>query len=151
MRSIGLLLCILSCLLVPQRAVASDEPVRTQWDHVTVEPMKTSIYIGSVGLTTGVFKRHGSTLSTTYEAKVVPWFFWSESGSITITLTDADLAKLATGQTAEFRGDAVNEQNKPRPVTGRARPADGTSGKIKVRVMADGVELIFNGTYKFGG
>lgn len=151
MRLIGLFLCFLSCLLVPQRAVAGDDPVHTQWDHVTVEPMKTSIYVGSVRLTTGVFERHGSTLSTTYEAKVVPWFFWSERGSISITLTDADLAKLATGQTAEFRGDAVNDKNKPRPVTGRARPADGTSGKIKVRVTADGVELIFNGTYKFGG
>ena len=117
--------------------------------HVSVGPMKTSIYVGSVKLTTGAFDRQDSTLSTNYEAKVTPWFFWNESGRITISLSEADFATLAKGQTVEFKGDAKNHKNKPRTVTGRAQPADATSGKIKVRVMADGVELIFNGTYHF--
>ena len=124
-------------------------PVATGWERVAVAPMKTSIYVGSVTLTTGVFERTGSTLSTTYEAKVWPWFFWGETGRISITLSDADLASLAKGEKAEFTGDAQNQKNKPRKVTGRAQPADATSGKIKVRVSADGTELIFNGTYRF--
>ena len=77
--------------------------------------------------------------------------FLGEAGRITISLTDSDLANLAKGQTAEFTGDAVNQRNKPRKITGRAQPTDASSGKIKVRVLADGVELIFNGTYHFGG
>ena len=113
--------------------------------------MKTSIYVGSVTLTTGVFERQGSTLGTTYAAKVFPWFFWGETGKIMITLTDTDLANLAKGEKAEFTGEAFNHKNKPRQVTGRAEPADATSGKFKVRIMADGVELIFNGTYQFAG
>lgn len=126
-------------------------PVSTkQWDHITVAPMATSIYVGSVKLTTGVFQRNGDTFSSTYDAKVVPWFFWGETGQIVITLNDANLAKLAKGETAEFKGEAVNQKNKPRPVTGRVQPANASSGKIKVRVMADGVELIFNGTYRLG-
>ncbi len=125
-------------------------PVPTPWDHVRVSPMKTSIYVGSVRLTTGIFERQGSNLSTTYDARVVPWFFWGETGRITITLTDADLAQLAKGQTAEFSGEGTNQKNKPRKISGRAQPADASSGKIKVRVMADGIELIFNGTYQFG-
>ncbi len=131
---------------------AETDPViaLTQWDRVSVTPMKTSIYVGSVKLTTGVFERQGSNLATTYEASVVPWFFWGETGRISITFTDADLAKLAKGETAEFTGDATNQKNKPRKVTGRAQPTNGSSGKIKVRVMADGIELIFNGTYQFG-
>ena len=28
-------------------------------------------------------------MSSTYEAKVRPWFFWGETGKITITLTAA--------------------------------------------------------------
>ena len=129
---------------------AETAPILTGWDRISLSPMKTSIYVGSVKLITGVFARQGSTLSTAYEARVVPWFFWSETGRITITLTDADLANLAKGQTAEFTGDAINQKNKPRKITGRAQPADASSGKIKVRVMADGIELIFNGTYQFG-
>jgi hypothetical protein len=34
-------------------------------------------------------------------------------------------------------------------VTGRAQPLDATTGKIKVRIKADGIELIFNSTYRF--
>ena len=121
----------------------------TRPDHIAVAPMKTSIYVGSVKLITGTFDRQGDALSTTYEAKVTPWFFWGETGNITITLSESDFANLAKKQTVEFKGNATNQKNKPRTVTGRAQPADATSGKIKVRVMADGIELIFNGTYQF--
>jgi hypothetical protein len=135
--------------LVPLRA--ENAPALTNWERINVPPMKTSIYLGSVTLTTGVFVRHGSTLTTTYAADVFPWFFWGETGSIVITLTDTDLANLARGETAQFTGEGVNNKKKPRKVTGRAQPADATSGKFKIRILADGYELIFNGTYKFGG
>lgn len=117
--------------------------------RVNVSPMKTSIYVGSVRLTAGPFVRDGERFSTTYEAKVVPWFFWSETGQITIKLPLAELTRLASGQTVEFTGEAANHKNKPRQVTGRAQPADAVSGKIKVRILADGYELIFNGSYRF--
>lgn len=118
--------------------------------QVTVPPMKTGIYVGNVTLTPGVFVRKGDAYESTYEAKVWPWFFWGEHGSITIKLTDAQLAQLARGETVEFTGDALNHKHKPRKVTGRAQPADAGSGKIKVRISVDDVELIFNGPYRFG-
>lgn len=116
--------------------------------HVVVGPMKTSIYVGSVTLVTADFVQTGDLFNSTYEAKVRPWFFWGETGRITIKLPAADLTRLALGQTVEFTGEAANHKNKPRTVTGRAQPAGPLSGKIKVRIMADGVELIFNGTYQ---
>lgn len=119
------------------------------WDSVTVEPMKTSIYVGSVTLTTGEFRRDGDKFSTTYDAKVRPWFFWGETGRITITLSQADLEKLARGERIEFTGEAFNHKNKPRKVTGRADRIDGATGKIKVRIGVDDTQLIFNGTYRF--
>ena len=118
------------------------------WDSVTVAPMKTSIYVGSVSLATGVFRREGDKFSTTYEAKVWPWFFWGETGKITITLPHADLVKLSQGERVEFTGEAFNHKNKPRKVTGRADRTDGAKGKIKVRISVDDTELIFNGTYR---
>ena len=151
MRLPSIFLCVLLWAVASLRAETSPSPAVTPWDHVTIPPMKTSIYVGSVKLILGVFERQGSTLSATYEANVVPWFFWSETGQISITLDDAVLAKLAKGETAEFTGSGANQKNKPRKVSGRAQPADASSGKIKVRVMADGLELIFNGTYQFGG
>ena len=148
MSRLRLCLVLLLGAVAPLRA--ESVPILTGWDYICVGPMKTSIYIGSVTLTPGVFERKGSTLATTYEAKVRPWFFWSETGRISITLSDAVLASLSKGEKAEFSGDATNHKNKPRKVTGYAQPVDAISGKIKVRIMADGVELVFNGTYKFG-
>jgi hypothetical protein len=145
MRSILCLTLMLAAVASPARAAA----ILTGWDRIAIAPMKTSIYVGSVSLTTAVLVREGSTLSSTYEAKVRPWFFWGETGKIAITLTDAALASMSRGERAEFTGEAFNHKNKPRAVTGYAQPADATSGKIKVRIMADGIELIFNGNYRF--
>lgn len=118
------------------------------WDAVTVAPMKTSIYIGTVTLTTAKFRREGDKFSTTYEAKVRPWFFWSEKGHASITLPQAELDRLAKGERVGFTGEGINHRNKPRQITGYAERADGVSGKIKVRLIADGIELIFNGSYQ---
>jgi hypothetical protein len=138
----ALLALLLLCGSVTHLAAA---PV---WNRATVAPMKTGIYVGSVTLATTPFARNGDTFTSSYEAKVRPWFFWNESGQIRIDLTEAALERLARGETVEFTGDARNHKNKPRRVTGRAQPADAASGKIKVRIHVDDVELIFNGTYR---
>lgn len=117
-------------------------------DRVAVPPLKTSIYVGSVTLATGEFRRDGETFAATYEAKVFPWFFWGETGAIEIRVPEADLARLVRGETIEFTGDARNQKGKPRRVTGRAQPTDAATGRIKVRIAVDDVELIFNGPYR---
>lgn len=120
------------------------------WQRVTVSPMKTSIYVGRVRLTTREFARVDALFSTTYEAKVSPWFFWSEHGEITIRVPAADLARLAAGERIEFTGDAKNHRGKPRHVSGHATPGspDGASGRIKVRIHVDDVTLVFDGDYQ---
>jgi hypothetical protein len=137
-------------LLAAVASIRADTSQRVgDWDSVTVAPVKTSIYVGSVTLKTDVFRREGDKFETTYEAKVWPWFFWSETGRITITLPYASLEKLARGERVEFTGEALNQKNKPRHVTGYAERADAAKGKIKVRIGVDDTELIFNSTYRF--
>jgi hypothetical protein len=143
--SLGLLLLLFGAVVLR----ADTSAPAGDWDKVSVAPMKTSIYVGTVTLTTGVFRRDGDKFESTYEAKVWPWFFWSETGRITITLPAADLAKLSRGERVEFTGTAANQRGKPRTVTGRADNTNGAAGRIKVRIGADGTELIFNGTYRF--
>lgn len=118
-------------------------------DRVAIPTMKTSIYVGSVTLLTSPFERNGDEFSATYEAKVRPWFFWGETGSIRIKVPSDDLVRLLAGETVEFTGDAANHKRKPRKVTGRAQPSGigSKTGKIKVRIGVDDTELIFNGTY----
>lgn len=118
-------------------------------DRVEVPAMKTSVYVGTVTLKTGAFVRTGEVFESTYEAKVFPWFFWSEHGRIAMRVPDAELARLARGERIEFTGDARNHRDKPRRVTGHAEPADVTSGRIKVRIHLDDLTLVFEGTYRF--
>lgn len=118
-------------------------------DRVVVPEIKTSIYVGSVTLMMTDFVRDGDTYSADYAARVFPWLFWNESGAIALTVPAADIARLRAGEQIEFAGDAENHKGRPRPVTGRARPEGPDEGTIKVRINADGVELIFNGRYRF--
>lgn len=142
-------LCLLLLLAATAGLRADAAPPAGEWDAVSVPAMKTSIYVGSVTLTTGVFQRDGETYATTYEAKVWPWFFWSETGRITIAMPRTALEKLARGERAEFTGEAINHKNKPRHVTGYAERADAATGKIKVRIGVDDTVVVFNGAYRF--
>jgi len=138
---------LIGCGLLVQLAAAEALPT-IPWKHVTVAPSKTSIYVGSVTLKPGVLTRDGTTLTADYEVTVRPWFFWGETGSLTLEVPVGELEKLAKGERAEFTGNATNHKNKPRQVTGYAEPADATHGKFKVRILADGYTLIFNATYE---
>lgn len=130
---------------VPLHAV---EPAPA-FDRVEVSAMKTSVYVGTVTLTTGAFVRAGEAFESTYEARVFPWFFWSEHGRIAMRVPAAELARLARGERIEFTGDARNHRDKPRRVTGHAEPADPASGRIKVRIHLDDLTLVFEGAYRF--
>lgn len=121
-------------------------------DRVDIAPTKTSIYIGSVAMTMPPFERHGDRYESTYHAKVRPYFFASEHGKLSITVSDDMLAQLARGETIEFEGEAYRDDGAKRGIAGRAVPTDATSGKLKVRVfITKKLELIFNTTYRFAG
>ncbi|MEY3774166.1 MAG: hypothetical protein RLZZ129_946 [Verrucomicrobiota bacterium] len=138
---------LLFLLVAPGLSAAPAAPALP--DRVRVEPMKTSIYVGSVRLVPSTFERVGEDFTATYEARVFPWAFWSESGRIRLQIPATDLARLAHGEVIDFTGDAQNHRGKPRQVTGRAYPEGAATGKIKVRIAVDDVELIFNGRYEF--
>ncbi len=125
-------------------------------DHlarVAIEPTKTSIYIGTVAMTMPTFVRKNGSYESSYAAKVFPYFFYNEKGTLAITLSDENLRKLARGEPVEFSGRAVNTSGEERRIEGKATPAEasnGMSGKIKVRVwVSKRVELIFNTNYRF--
>lgn len=126
----------------PPAAAPTAAPAR-----VRVPAMRTSIYVGTVTLTPAVFTRTGDTWAATYAVKVRPWFFWGETGRIALTVAAADWARLAQGEVVEFAGEATNERGRPRHVTGRAEPGGPAAGRLTVRITADGVTLVFHGTY----
>lgn len=122
------------------------------YDKVIAEESSTSIYVGNVTLMMSPFSRDGGSYLASYKAKVFPYFFMSEHGSIRIDLSDDDLARVARGETVEFKGRAETSGKEERLITGRAAPTDATQGRIKVRVfVTKKIQLIFNTTYRFSG
>jgi len=120
------------------------------YDTVRIDTVKTSIYVGNVTLSTTLLKRANGAYATDYKAKVFPYFFYNETGHLSIDFSDDQLAQLARGETVQFKGHAENSDHEPRRVEGRAVPTDGTQGKLKVRVfVSPKIELIFNTIYHF--
>ena len=117
---------------------------------VAIEPAKTSIYVGSVSMTMPTFRRSAARYESSYVAKVFPYFFYNERGTLAIDFSDDQLARLARGERVEFHGQARSESGEDRRIEGHAAPADRQSGKIKVRVfVSKKIELIFNTAYRF--
>lgn len=137
----------LCCLCAAALAAAAASP---GGDGVEVAPAKTSIYVGTVTLTMPPFARKEGSFESTYTAKVFPYFFLSEAGTIRVEVSDAQLGQLARGEPLEFSGIAVRADGTPRRLSGTATPGDARSGRLKVRVaVSKRVELIFNTTYRF--
>lgn len=131
------------------REVPDDTLAR--YARVEIAPTKTSIYIGTVSMTMPAFVRHAAgTYESTYAAKVFPYFFYNEKGTLAIDVSDDALRQLAAGQPIEFHGRGHNSDGDERRVEGRAVPTDATTGQIKVRVfVTKKIQLIFNTTYRF--
>ena len=125
-------------------------PPKAEHSRVEVAPARTSIYVGTVSMAMPTFVRRDGGFESTYTAKVFPYFFYNEAGTLRVDLSDAQLEALARGETVEFTGRGVRSDGRERRVEGKATPTDATHGKLKVRVfVSKRVELIFNTTYRF--
>lgn len=143
---------IVALLLGSPAVWAAETGSLAQYARVEVARARTSIYVGSVTMTLSTFVRHGHAYTASYTAKVFPFAFYNEGGTLSVEITDEQLARLAAGETIEFTGNALNGEGESRKVTGRASPLDASTGKLKVRVwVSPRIELIFNTTYRFPG
>lgn len=130
--------------------VQNPEPAYTR--IVSVEPSKAKgVPAMRITLASDPMRRTASGYESTYSVKVIPFFFFNETGSIRIDLTPGALELLGAGQVVSFTGEAVNQNNARRLIEGRATPTDAQSGRIRIVVKVGGIELIFKTTYRFTG
>ncbi|HTZ21255.1 MAG TPA: hypothetical protein VMC06_10270 [Opitutaceae bacterium] len=133
-------------------AAVTVPPLNPRYRRVEVAPTKTSIYIGTVSLALPPLERRRDEYTTTYEAKVFPFFFYNETGRLWIECSDEQLRRLERGERVAFQGRAQRANGREHRVEGTVTPTDAASGRVKVRVFATmSVELIFNTTYHFTG
>jgi len=98
------------------------------------------------------FVRKNTVYSSTYYAKVFPYFFWSEKGRIWIIVPDAELRRASLGQPVDFVGHALSDSGDERKVQGRAIPTGAYGGRIRVRVfISRRISLDYDTTYELKG
>jgi hypothetical protein len=127
---------------------AADDAALRPFSVIRVEPAKTSIYIGSVTLTAQPFIRKPSGYSSTYVARVFPYYFISERGRLSVHATDEMLRRAARGESVEFEGLGINENGDERKIEGRATPTGPSRGRMQVRIhVSKHILLTFNTVY----
>jgi hypothetical protein len=127
---------------------AADDPALSRFSVVSTDPVSTFIYVGTVNLAATTFLRAGSEYQAHYTAKVFPFFFSSESGTMAVTVTEAALRRLAAGELIAFSGTATRTDGAIRPVEGTAAPTSPTGGRLKVKIhVTKKITLVFDTSY----
>ncbi len=138
-----------AALALPLRG--ADDPL-ARFAVVAIKPATTSLIVASVTMTMPPFTRRKVVYSSTYYAKVFPYFFYSERGRIWIAIPDADLLRAARGEAVDFKGQAVSDAGETRRVEGHAVPTGPTTGRIRVRVFVTRrISLNYDTTYELRG
>jgi hypothetical protein len=140
-------LLLLAVLLVSSLRA---EGLPAAYQHLSVEDCRTSIYIGSVGMRLGAFEYKDGHYQAYYQARVIPFIFYNEEGSLTVDFDEQQLARLQAGERVDFEGQGRNRKGETRRISGTAMPEGPKAGKIKVRVwVSKNIQLIFNTRYSF--
>jgi hypothetical protein len=130
---------------------AADDPLAS-FAIVAIKPATTSLIVASVTMTMPPFTRKKVVYSSTYSAKVFPYFFYNEKGRIWIAISDHDLLRAARGEPIDFKGQAISDAGETRRVEGHAVPTGPAAGKIRVKVyVTRRISLNYDTTYELRG
>jgi hypothetical protein len=123
-----------------------------RFNVVDIKPSTVSIYIATVTMTMAPFVRKSVVYSSTYSAKVFPYFLFNEKGRIWIVVPDDLLRRAAKGESVDFAGRALSDSGDERKVEGHATPTGPWGGKIRVRVFVTRrISLNYDTTYELKG
>jgi hypothetical protein len=144
-----LALVVVAFAALPAAFGADGVPAR--FNVVATKPASVSIIIGTVTMTMAPFVRRDTVYSSTYLARVFP-FFYSEKGRISIVIPDDDLRRVARGEPADFKGRAINDTGDVRRIEGSATPTGPSTGRLRVKVfITRRIALTYNTTYELQG
>lgn len=124
-----------------------------KYKKVSIEPATAYFYtIASVSMTYQPFVRQAGAFSSTYSARVFPYFFFNEKGKIWIEVSDDMLRRADRGESVDFVGRAFSSSGDERKIEGHATPTGPAAGKIRVRVIVSRrIVLTYDTTYTLSG
>jgi hypothetical protein len=130
----------------------ADDDIPARFNRVEIKPATSSLFVATVTMTMPPFIRRNAVFTSTYSARVFPYFFWSESGRIWIEVPEEKLRRVAMGEPVDFTGRGISESGDERKVEGHAVPTGPSAGRILVRVfVSKRIFLTFDTTYELQG
>ena len=116
-----------------------------------VDPCSTTVSHNKVRLVVGPLTQEGKFYVGSYQLKVFPYFFKSETGTLKLDAPDETLRKFAEVTEVRFTGKATNNQRgKTKVVIGKAMPFDKDKGSLTFYLETDNGRMTFKTTYHFG-
>lgn len=120
--------------------------------ELRIEPGTTGVPLGKARLSVEPLVRVPGKegLTAAYKVDVTPFTSKSEAGRFSVAISDADLSRLAGGETVRFSGEAVSQDGSNTSVVqGRADPATGGGDHGALRIQVDGKKgkLVFHTSY----
>jgi len=115
-----------------------------------IDPSSVPVAAGKATLTIGALQRTNGVYTGDYKLKVFPYFVKNDKGRLTITVSDAALAKVSEGKVAAVTGTATSgKSGRSRHIEATATPADGNHGTLKLSFIAGNRKMIFEPAYHF--
>jgi hypothetical protein len=143
---------ILAFAFLAVATLRGDDDGLYRFNQVNIKSSTSYYFIAAVTMTMPPFVRKNSIFSSTYSARVFPYFLFSEKGRIWIMVSEDKLRQVAKGESVDFVGRAISEDGDTRKVTGRATPTGPTTGDIRVRVfVSKRISLTYNTVYELQG
>lgn len=155
-RAFSFSLCVLLVVasVIISAASAADHRVPGGASRMVIEPSSASLAGAKAQLMATALQRKDAKYTGSYQLKVTPYFFKSESGTLSVAVSDESLRKLAAGSAVKFAGSAVTTgSSKKRPITVKALP-DGVgsqNGTLTISIATENGELLFTSSYALNG
>ena len=120
--------------------------------RMLIDPSATTVSLGKATLSVDPLTRKGELYVGSYQLKVMPYFFMSETGALELEVSEVTMQKILNGEPAAFTGKASNNKHgKPKVIAGEIRPSTKTQGNVTFSVETDNGLMTFDTTYHIGG
>ena len=115
-----------------------------------VDPCSTTVSHNKVRLVVGPLTQEGKFYVGSYQLKVFPYFFKSETGTLKLDAPDEGFRKFTEGTEMKFTGKATNNKGaKDKVITGKAMPSDEDKGSLIFSLETDNGRMTFKTSYHF--
>lgn len=115
--------------------------------RMIVEPSSTKVSMAKANLIVSPLDHQEKAYLGSYELKVTPFTFKSETGKLFLNATDEVVRQMANGESVKFTGKATNAKGNVKVVTGKTTAAANDRGAVSFSVETDNGPMVFNTSY----